>query len=131
MHPVGNVHRPFVHSGQCTDYCQCCSAHIARWCNTLKSTLSAQSSTSSGCKNKQRVKFVYGPDHREKRVRMPGGMANLLVQPLINCGTQIWRGKDSEISSHVVMSSRQRVDVQEWCVWGYRCKIQQYLAKSF
>ena len=48
----------------------------------------------------------------------PGEMANLLVQSLIICSTQIWRGKASEISSHVVMSSRQRVDVQGLvCVW--------------
>ena len=61
--------------------------------------------TSSGCQNNQRVKFVYGPDHREQRIHMPGGMANLLVQSLIICSTQIWRGKASEISSPVVMSS--------------------------
>jgi len=92
---------------QCT-YCML----VRMWCNTLKPTFSAQSSTSSGCQNNQRVKFVYGPDHREQRIHMPGGMANLLVQSLITCSTQIWRGKASEISSHVVMSSRQRVDVQ-------------------
>ena len=68
--------------------------------------------TSSGCQNNQRVKFVYGPDHRKQRVHTYAWRDGKSPSPVFDhLQYAHMEGKVLEISSDVVMS-RQRVDVQ-------------------